>query len=271
MILPPPPPQQTQTQSLVQGNDNHDLHHHHQRQQEEEIVRFSEASSPVTVVSLLLKHNSSSRRPSFSNNNNNNNSHNKGALAHQSSSSSHTSRADTDLLNASVPSTTTSSSTPSSIFRGLYVAAGCEDGTVGVWDTDHLPSSVEGQRLGRGDRTCLFCHQLRPTERYVTPSTLSCNISTERWLSGWLYDCVSLLTRNSKRAGLLDDLIFIYPSIPMSPLFVHLLRSYCQPSPFCSFACCCFTGLWCVWSGLGCREGQLLPRHPRPTLPKEVA
>ena len=56
------------------------------------------------------------------------------------------------------------------------MAAGCEDGTVGVWDTDHLPlisPSLPSQGPGldlaprKGERTCLFCHQLRPTERLV--------------------------------------------------------------------------------------------------------
>ena len=175
--LPPPPPQ-------LQSKDNQtnqDYHHQHQQQQQE-VVRFVDATSPVTVVSLLLKH-SSSCPPSFSNNSNSdNNSQNYDDAidpASSSSLSSHISSSATDPAIANTSSSSSSTTTSSSsIFRGLYVAAGCEDGTVGVWDTDHLPltspslpsSSTEGPGLGlgKGDRSCLFCHQLRPTERLMT-------------------------------------------------------------------------------------------------------
>ena len=64
------------------------------------------------------------------------------------------------------------------LFRGLYVAAGCEDGTVAVWDTDKTLSMAEPLPPDPSSshpsldcfgcaRTALFCHQLRPTERPV--------------------------------------------------------------------------------------------------------
>lgn len=171
-ILPPKPPSpppllsQTTQQGIVHPT-NQDVH--------QEIVQFTEASSPVTVVSLLLKHNSSSNRSvlfSSSNNHKNNNHQHKGAIDDPPSSSELSSGSSrSDMSNASPAAFS------SSIFRGLYVAAGCEDGTVGVWDTDHLPlisssSPSQGPGLGlgsvpkKGERTCLFCHQLRPTERF---------------------------------------------------------------------------------------------------------
>jgi hypothetical protein len=56
-------------------------------------------------------------------------------------------------------------------FRGLYVAAGCEDGTVAVWDTDKSLARAEPPTGADGGwsctRTALFCHQLRPTERPI--------------------------------------------------------------------------------------------------------